>query len=387
MEGPVRARVEEYDDLCRCIDECFPTETASGGMAARWPHCLQPTPEHTRQYLVLKDGGRIVACLSCIDQTFVVEGGSLRSGGIGQVSTLNAYRGGGLMTQLLEHAIRLMEEEGFAISDLGGDRVRYGRFGWEPAGRWWNYTLTRRSIGAVPKPEGLRVSQVVPSEAEMAAILRIHDAEPRHVARDARRNRYLLNRLGKEVWVARAGDELAGYMVTQKQSAAPSVYEFGGRREALHALAAEVVGAGDVAWSLSSPWANPANGLWMSLASGWRIAPIHQVRIVSLARTLKAFERQMSERALAGREWPERAVTLGIAETGERASLRFDRSTQRVQVASGSALPADVTLSRRDMVRLLFGPGTPSAAGFRGIPEHLSSLLPLDWAMWHNEMV
>lgn len=385
MEGPMRARVEEFDDLCRCIDECFPTETSLGGMAARWPHCLQRTPEHTGQYLVLKEGGRIVACLSCVDETLVVEGGTLRSGGIGQVSTLNAYRGKGLMTQLLEAAIRRMEGEGYAISDLGGDRVRYGRFGWEPAGRWWNFTVTPRSAREHMRPTGYEVRRVTPSEAEMAAILRMHDAEPRRMARGEQKNRDLLNRLGKEVWVVYAGGEVAGYGVTFRHATSPGIHEFGGSREALHALAAEVVGGGEATWTLSSPWTNAANGLWTALASSWRVAPIHQVRIVDLYRTLKAFEFQMSERVRRIRDVRERRITIAIAETGQSVSVRV--SADGVEVGHGGAAPADVTLPRRDAVRLLFGPGTPEAAGFGNVPRELAEALPLDWAMWHNEMV
>ena len=385
MEGPSRARVEDFEDLQRCIDACFPTETAAGGMAARWPHCLQPTPQHMRQYLTLKDGGRIVACLSCIHQTLVVEGASFRSGGIGQVSTLDEYRGRGLMTRLLDDAVRRMEEDGFALSDLGGDRVRYGRFGWEPAGREWHFTLTPRSVREHPRPQGFDVRQVAPSPAEQQAILRLHDAEPRRMARDASKNACLLSRLGKETWVAYAGNRLAAYAVTQKQRTPPAIYEFGGPPEALHALAAEIVASADSPWSLWSPWENAANGLWSALAAAWNIGPVHSLRVVDLPALLKAFETQLSARFLRLAPTGPDALTLSIAETGQRAALRF--TPQGVELLRDPPPLPEVSLGRRDMARLLFGPGAPAAAGFRNVPERLATLLPLDFALWHNEMV
>ena len=106
---------------------------------------------------------------------------------------------------------------------------------------------------------------------------------------------------------------------------------------------------------------------------------------MDLYRTLKAFEFQMSERVRRIRDVRERRITIAIAETGQSVSVRV--SADGVEVGHGGAAPADVTLPRRDAVRLLFGPGTPEAAGFGNVPRELAEALPLDWAMWHNEMV
>ncbi len=386
MEGPMRARVEEYDDLQRCIDTCFPTETAAGGMAARWPHCLQRTPERVGRYRVIKDGGRIVACLACIEQTASVDGGLLRMGGIGQVSTLPEYRGQGLMSRLLDDAIRRMEEEGIALSDLGGDRLRYGRYGWETAGREWTFTVTPRSIGAAARPQGFEARRIEASGAAVAGIMRLHDAEPRRTVRTEAGYRVLLSRLGKELWGAYAGGELRAYAVTQMQRTPPAVYEFGGGDEALHALLGEIVATGTSAWQVWSPWEHAANGRLVSLAAGWSVTPLRMMRIVDLPATLKAFSGQMTARCRRLGRAPGGRVRLRLADSGQSATLCFDRDGVMVEGVSGGG--AEVALPAREMVRFLFGPGTPEAGGVAaGTPPLLAGVLPLDFGLWHNDMV
>ena len=59
---------------------------------------------------------------------------TIPSVGIGQVSCLKEYRGRGVMTSALTKILRESAENGAAIAYLGGDRYRYGRFGFDYGG-------------------------------------------------------------------------------------------------------------------------------------------------------------------------------------------------------------------------------------------------------------
>jgi len=59
----------------------------------------------------------------------------LKAGGVGAVATAASYRGKAIMSNLLLQAIEFMKTEKYDVSVLWGDRMRYARFGYEPAGR------------------------------------------------------------------------------------------------------------------------------------------------------------------------------------------------------------------------------------------------------------
>ncbi len=56
-------------------------------------------------------------------------GVSFRSACVGQVGTLPAYRGRGVMSAILRRVTAVMDAE-YDFTWLGGDRMRYGRYGW-----------------------------------------------------------------------------------------------------------------------------------------------------------------------------------------------------------------------------------------------------------------
>lgn len=74
-----------------------------------------------------------------------VAGRRLRVAGIGSVATHLNERGSGLMRQLMEQALREMEEEGTDLSALGGLRQRYQYYGYDRCGLTYSYTLTARN--------------------------------------------------------------------------------------------------------------------------------------------------------------------------------------------------------------------------------------------------
>ena len=126
IEGPLRASPDEFDSIIELMHQCFPEEKGMGGIVERNPHCFVRRPETLRNHLIMKDGARVVSHVSYVDQTLLIEGCAVKAAGIAAVATAPAYRNRGLMTRLLNHAIGLMREEGYAFSQLGGNRERYG---------------------------------------------------------------------------------------------------------------------------------------------------------------------------------------------------------------------------------------------------------------------
>lgn len=379
---PRNATVEDYESIVTCLDRCFAPAGPWPGMAALNPHSLYNDPAQMDRYTVIKDGNTVIACLSCVDQTFLIDGDELRVAGIGQVATLPEYRGHGLMSRLLDAAIARITAESFPLSELGGDRVRYGRYGWESAGRQWQFQLTARSVADVPAPS----QQVQPLEMvsdEIAAIIAIHETEPLRVRRTTEQYGRLLRRANKQTWLARNAGKTTAYAVAQMSPDTCLIYEFGGTAPGLHAILAHLA-ASCKELTLWSPWVHPANDLFIQLAQRWHIVSHRMVRVFDLAGALRGFTRQMARRAEPLKRGGSQPVTLEIAESEQAVTLALDADGVRIEPPSSAC--AKLRLPRRVMTCLLFGPALPEhLVNLPAGCQWLNAVFPLDFMIWRNE--
>lgn len=81
---------------------------------------------------VAMDGDVIASTVRIFNREIYCLGYSLKMGGIGEVSTKNAYRNQGLVSHLLKMAIKYMEDNDYVLSLLAGDAGIYSRWGWDP---------------------------------------------------------------------------------------------------------------------------------------------------------------------------------------------------------------------------------------------------------------
>jgi predicted N-acetyltransferase YhbS len=154
----------DYDAILGHIDDSF--GFAPGSFLRDSPHHWRPEFMDWAHILLAEDEGRIAALVRIFSLDLVQNGVPLRAGGIGAVSTANWACGRGHMTQLLEWAVRMMREEGFAVSLLWGDRHRYGAFGFESAGRVLQVSITDRGLQRL----GVEARSCGFSRAECASI-------------------------------------------------------------------------------------------------------------------------------------------------------------------------------------------------------------------------
>jgi len=387
MQGPLRATVADFDSVVELADTCFVRDAKLGGMLARWPHCYIKRPDKLRNCLIMKDGGQIVAMVEYVDQTLVVDGGRLKLAGISAVATHPDHRGKGLMTELLAQCIRFMEEEGYVLSDLGGDTQRYRRFGWENGGRRWGFHLSRRSVGECDPPAGWDVAKYAGSEGEIDFVKSIHEAEPMRVARTDELYRLLLGRKGWQAWLAEGPDGSRAYMAVQADDAKhPSASEVGGDAAGMHAIVNHLMRKqGAESLGASMPWRHALNETFFKLSTSWQVAPLRMLRINDLAGVLEGFLPQLRSRYQQLEIKGDRALSLAMSGTDQRVKLVF--SDNDVTVERDSVSDA-LELDRHQMVRFLFGPGSPGTE----IPlppdaRFLDLLLPLDFHVWRLEGV
>jgi predicted acetyltransferase len=387
IEGLFRASLDDFDSIVKLADECFPSDRDSGGMLARWPHCFFSQAEKIKNCLIMKDGPKVVSLVEYFDQMLLVKGGNLKVAGITVVSTWPSYRGLGLMTQLLNYCISLMQKEGYAFSDLGGDRQRYGRFGWENAGHQWRFDISHYSLSVVGTSTSHKVSPYGASPEEIDAIIAIHDGEAMGIKRTRKLYEVLLGRKEKQVWLARSDEGIDAYVVADPRDREQEVVEFGGVAEGICAILVHLIeNLGSEVLHVNSPWSHPLNATFFSISAWWHVTCQRMIKIIDLEATLRGFAYQLGQRYRDLGFQGSRTIALAIEGTEQRVEIGF--SSEGVTVRKASDFPRPLTLSNRQIVRLIFGPGTPSSE-FSLPPDaqFLESLLPVNFYIWENESV
>jgi len=105
-------------------------------------------------WLAVADG-KIVACVGSYPLTVRMAGASFRSACVGQVGTLPEWRRRGAMSTILRAVTAEMDTE-CDFTWLGGDRRRYGRFGWAFGGVKYTFGTNAKYLPAPPDGSTVR---------------------------------------------------------------------------------------------------------------------------------------------------------------------------------------------------------------------------------------
>lgn len=98
-------------------------------------------------FVVQQPDGVFRAAVGNFDNEMTVGGVDLKTCCIGNVAVGKDFRGKGYMIDLMNRSVSDMRARGVALSYLGGQRQRYGYFGYENAGTSYLFCFSRRSFG------------------------------------------------------------------------------------------------------------------------------------------------------------------------------------------------------------------------------------------------
>ena len=172
MENLYIGRGKDGDNasLLAFLDEVFFEEAGNG------THFLTLLPKiYKDQYrpawnnfVVQEAGGAFRAAVGNFDNDMTVGGVDLKTCCIGNVAVGSAYRSMGYMIELMNASLEDMKQRGVALSYLGGQRQRYGYFGYENAGTCYNFGFSVRSLKHALKgvESGLTMEKLSPDDKE-----------------------------------------------------------------------------------------------------------------------------------------------------------------------------------------------------------------------------
>lgn len=96
--------------------------------------------------VVIMEGEEIKAAVGCFPSTVSAAGRKLRVLGIGNVAVAKDSRSKGYMIDLMNMSIDIMKNDDYDYSLLGGQRQRYGFFGYDPIGSEYRFLIDKGNI-------------------------------------------------------------------------------------------------------------------------------------------------------------------------------------------------------------------------------------------------
>ena len=300
------------------------------------------------------------------------------------------FRNRGLASQVVEQCLRRMQDEDCAFGILWTNSPSvYFRTGWEViASNGWVYLLPTESSRHLKQTHRVRSCL---AEKDLESLMAIHDSLSFRIVRSRSDYEALYSLPKIEVWVAEKETTIAGYMVVAEGYNKAGVVEWGGIPAALESLLAHALPR-TKRTPLEVPvplWPNPMTTLLSARENLKRIviedmetSGPKMVRIVSLTRLIEHLVPHIRSR-LADCSG---AFALTVHETGERVSVQI----QNGHVTTGSApTSSELTLSLRQLARLMFGPEKPSMAFHLGgeLGLLLDRLFPFHFHIWMLDYV
>ena len=124
-------------------------------------------------FVVQQPDGAFRAAVGNFDNDMTVGGVDLKTCCIGNVAVGKDFRGKGYMIDLMNASIADMKRRGVALSYLGGQRQRYGYFGYENAGTCYYFGFSksslRHALGGIES--GLTIEPLAQDDAEAIRLI------------------------------------------------------------------------------------------------------------------------------------------------------------------------------------------------------------------------
>lgn len=144
-----RGRPEETQQLLDMLDNVFfleDDEETKRNFLELLPKLYKDKYSPAYNNVIVKEDDSIKAAIGCYPVNVIAAGKKLSFLGIGNVAVARDSRGKGYMIDLMNLSLDIMKSENFDYSLLGGQRQRYGFFGYEPIGFEYRFVIDKGNI-------------------------------------------------------------------------------------------------------------------------------------------------------------------------------------------------------------------------------------------------
>ena len=341
------------------------------------PVLYHPGAEAMSWNWALREEGSIRAIVGVFPLTWKLGDATLRIAGVGGVSCHPRYRKRGFMGQLMRHCVEAMREEGYPLSWLGGQRQRYGYYGYEKCGINYQLSLAPNNVRHVFGDGDLGI-EFRPLERQdrthLQGVIGLHDAQPiRGVRPRDRFYNMLLSWYHKPHIAISPDSRMIGYVVANGNGdRITEILAVNEGEPELQIAAAWVQQHGEATFDLA-----PSNRLLPKLAAvcgGMSVHSSGNWQVFDWAAALDALLKAQGTLI----PLTDGAVVIEIADYGKVLLEVAGGSARCIRSDAAPALQTDAFTA----MRLLFGPLPPATV--LALPQAAAALeqwcpLPLFW--------
>lgn len=320
------------------------------------PASVNPSPEAMSHWLLAFVDGRMAGGLMMVPRRLRIGETEIVYGGIGHVHCHPAFRNHGVFSALMKECVAQMRRQGIPLSALGGDRLRYGHYGWEHCGCQRTLELDPAMLRFRkhdPEPTILDFREYRGAEKDTRRILEARKSAGVYAPKDSLEElALLLSKPGRITYLWEGGDGAFAYAILRNRS----MVEYGGCVEGVEKVVRYILQTG--AWTACVPPAECDGPLEEMLegyaqSSTWTTT---QFRVNLLKETLEAYRPWLEERLLG---W-NGSVVIRVDDGGDSENVEIAGGSEGLAIVVSRKEPT-VSLRRVELSALLFGPGTPKA--------------------------
>ena len=206
-----------YDDLMDFINYVFGFNGNGSDFKKLLPKLYNPEYDPCRNNFVITENGKLRAAIGAFDSVFSVGGTELKCRGIGNVAVHPYHRSKGYMIECMNMINESIISDGYDFSMLGGQRQRYGYFGYEDSGCAYSFLINgtniRHCFRDVPFCE-LEIRDVHADDTELIdAAYALYLTRPMRTVRKREEFLDICHSWKEELKVILRGGEVIGYFV------------------------------------------------------------------------------------------------------------------------------------------------------------------------------
>jgi hypothetical protein len=388
MEDVRQATLQDYREMVRLGNLCFTNPYDQYGVIEqRWCHVwgghIDGSSEaYVENFFIIRRKKRLIGMIAVIPMNLQWHGSQIPAGGITAVATHPDYRSSGVMSTLMSFADEKMRVESYIISILGGDRRRYGHFGWEPVGLRGEMGYDIKYLRGIPEPSVSPIQVFPENDSHLDRLTQMNTLAEVKLSRTKDQLRVLLMRPRVEFWACMRRGRISSYIATMDNR----IWEYQGVTEEIPGLIRYFGishGYKEVNVATPSVFGVHEEELY-KWAGSFKLLPMVFLKILRFRELVDKILPGIQQRATQT-GIPDFSVTLVLQETKEQVTVVC--RSHRISIEDES-VDNRIVLPRRSMSRLLFGPRPEGL--FLSSQQHnqpLLKLLPLSLSFSWIDMV
>ena len=287
------ATPQDKHDIIDFIDFVFSKAHRPHDFATLLPKLYCDAADTTEHHFLIKEDGKILAAILAYPVKMTIGEETFMTLGVGSVSTHPRARGRGFMDDLLAAVDARAKECGAVCAVLGGNRQRYGYYGFDLGGYQMTANIQRHNAQHAFKDAavtGLSLCPMTEEHVPFAAAL--HSAQPSYCHRSPETFLTILkNWCNTPMAICREG-EMIGYCVVNPAAKPAFVAELLLKDEAdcpaVLKLLSETYGTLNV---LTAPWHAQRVALLASVCQGFSLTANHMMKFYEPERIVSALNK------------------------------------------------------------------------------------------------